>query len=100
MAVVAASAPSTSAFTPAERIESSNQENERADTFSDLMAEVNGVEVTCVQAGALLPAPSLVGTAVYFYTGQTISSPFVKKGLGASTHLSVLPFGIVVEPSS
>jgi hypothetical protein len=75
MAVVAASAPSTSAFTPAERIESSNQENERADTFSDLMAEVNGVEVTCVQAGSLIPAPSLGGTAVYFYTGQTISSP-------------------------
>jgi hypothetical protein len=45
MAVVAASAPSTSAFTPAERIESSNQENERADTFSDLMAEVNGTLV-------------------------------------------------------
>ena len=99
MAVVEASAPSTSAFTPALLMESSNHSNVRAETFSDLIEEVNGVEVTCVQAGSLIPAPSLGGTAVYFYTGQTISSPFVKKGLGASTHLSVLPFGIVVEPS-
>jgi hypothetical protein len=45
MAVVAASAPSTSAFSAELLMESSNHSNVRAETFSDLIEEVNGTLV-------------------------------------------------------
>ena len=54
MAVVEASAPSTSAFTPALLMESSNHSNVRAETFSDLIEEVNGVLVGEIFAMVLL----------------------------------------------
>jgi hypothetical protein len=74
-AVIELSAPSTNAVLAALRRESSSHSKVRECTFSLLTSDWNGVALNYVQVGSLFPTPSLLGTAVCFYTDQTISSP-------------------------
>ena len=73
-------APSTKALVPAARIESSIHSNVRAWTFSDLMLLWNGVEVTCVQVGSLVPTPSLGDCCMFPYRSDYIITLQIRRG--------------------